>query len=97
LNWVKERLDKGQIISELIVDGKIIRDRSREVTGSQRPKIDFSSIPQPVTEEGQQMRRQLEHALIDGDAGKRALIESQAMLLRPSERKAIISALLLLP
>jgi len=95
LQWVVERIATGAVISELINDGKVTRDRSREVVADRTWKsLDFSGIPQPETEEGRRIRVQLEAAIRNGNAGERALAQSMAARLRPSEREKAVGAVL---
>ena len=95
LKWIKARLDQGRIISELIVDGKIIRDRSIEVLpGSRKSQLDFSHIPQPQTAKGQQLRQQLEDAIQSKDLGRIAYLEAESSRLPPAERQLAAVAVL---
>jgi DNA-binding transcriptional MerR regulator len=91
LKWVKERLDQGKGFNDLIVDGKITRNRSIEVLpGSRKSQLDFSHILQPQTAKGQQLRQQLEEAIQSKNLGRVAYLEAESLRLPPAERQLAV-------
>ena len=95
LKWAAGRIADGKPISELVHEGKLVRDdppkRKRPSPGA---SLDFSSIAPPTSTEGLRLRERLETAIRAGDAGQIALVQSMAARLRPTEREAAVTAVL---
>ena len=95
LQWAAGRIADGKAISELIIDGELVRDdpppRKKPAPGA---GIDFSAIALPTTPEGRRLRERLEAAIRAGDDGQIALVRSMAARLRPAERDAAVAAVL---
>ena len=95
LQWAAGRIADGKVISELIIDGELVRDdpppRKKPAPGA---GLDFSAIAQPTTPEGRRLRERLETAIRAGDDGQIALVKSMAARLRPAEREAAVTAVL---
>ncbi len=95
LKWAAGRVADGKAISELIHEGKLVRDDPpRRKKPSPAAGIDFSSITPPTTAEGRRLRERLEAAIRAGDDGQVALVQSMGARLRPTERETAVTAVL---
>ncbi len=99
LQAVREEIERGKTIGDLLRDPvwTEIMESGRmpvETQISEKPRPDWSSIPQPQSEAARTLRVKLEAALERGDTGMVAWVEAQAGRLHPREREVAVTAVL---
>lgn len=101
LQAVRVEIERGKTIGDLLRDPvwAEIMETGRmpeETQVVEKPRPDWSSIPQPQSEGACELRAKLESALERGDAGTVAWVEAQAGRLHPREREMAVTAVLAL-
>lgn len=98
---VRDLLDQGMTIGEIMADPVFSPLENPTLSRAllspprpQRPRLDFSQVPLPLTPAGRQIRERLETALQSDDRGAIARAEAEGQRLRPDERERAVTSVL---
>lgn len=94
LRAISAELENGKSIGDLLRDPlwSARMEAGRMPDPVEKPRPDWSRVPQPQSPEARRLRAVLEQALEHQDRGTIARVEAEGMRLRASEREAAITA-----
>jgi hypothetical protein len=99
LRAIHAELKQGKNIGDLLRDPEWVTamqtgELPAKCQAPAKPRPDWSQIPWPVSFEGQRLRRSLELALENGEAGTVARLQAEGVRLRSADRNASITAVI---
>jgi hypothetical protein len=98
LRAVHEELQHGKAIGDLLRDpywhAILMAGRLPDAPTANKPRPDWTSIPQPDDPHARRLRTQLEQALERGDRGSIDRIEAEAARLRAQDRDRAVVAVM---
>lgn len=97
LRAIRDEIARGRTIGDLLRDphwSAIMEAGRLPDPAPDKPRPDWSRIPQPQSPDARRLRSQLEQALERQDRGSVARIEAEAARLRASDREVAITAVI---